>query len=170
MKDRFRQRRICPDFRVARIRRAHVLFDSVNFYEPLVVISHPPQTASKNLFCFARQVGKSTFQTRVLSRLASPFDMDGEQFRQEFCGQFAEPELKPDCPKCADGNVTMDLHGRGFSCRSCGYKSWERVPVYFGFDTSKGKDYTAAVFSHIEGPVLVVDKVVTSKAAPEARP
>jgi hypothetical protein len=39
-----------------------------------------------------------------------------------------------------------------------------------GVDHSKGKDFSAVVLSHMEGPVMVVDKVSTFPTKKEATP
>ena len=171
MKDRFRHLRIRPDFCVLRIQKPRCLFNGTAFIPSLVVISNAADHVSSNLFLLGRAIGKTTATLRLLSRAGDPFAMPSdEQFRQEYLCKFEERKPEPDCPKCANGELTMDRHGRGWSCRSCGYRSWERGRCFVGVDTSKGRDYTTAVFSHMDGPVMVVDKIVTSKPAPEATP
>ena len=92
------------------------------------------------------------------------------QFRQEYCGQFADPPFSVPCPNCTEGHLVDDAHGRGGRCLECGYETWKQKPVYIGVDHSKGKDHTAVVFSHMEGPVRIIDKVITSPAHKEAMP
>lgn len=158
MKDRFRQKRICPNYTI-RIQKPLVQLNGHQFICGLVEISNLFEKMAKNSTLFGRQVGKTSALFRVLGCTASPFATDREQFQQEFGGMFTNPLPQPDCPKCADGQLTMDLRARGFLCRSCGYKSWERGPYYVGIDHSKEKDRACMVIAHKEGPDMVVDSV-----------
>ncbi len=91
--------------------------------------------------------------------LRKPDAKPDDQFRKEFCGMFNEPEER--CPNCTTGTLRLDVRHRGVRCISCGYKSWERGPVYIGVDHASGSDHSAVVIGHMDGTRAVVDLVVS---------
>lgn len=73
MKDRFRQRRVAPDFCVLRIRRPHCLFGKTPFIPSLVKISKCALSVSIDVTRMTRQLGKSIATVNALFCPAWPF-------------------------------------------------------------------------------------------------
>ena len=94
MKDRFRQKRICPNYTL-RLRKPFVQFNGENFISSMVEITNCCEAVGKSLASFARQFGKTIATIQMV---------DGFTRRVFFCREhsFAPPDNSglAFCPYC----------------------------------------------------------------------